>query len=305
MKKRENTQQISRTCESPGTTITNLKREIIDFFTLPYHFVGKRDDKEESRRVLQAAARAYRAHENKDKPVFFDIIDKPEQPPIKVSKVELDESSKRLNTVDVMLMLNRQETRLEHKCLHNLVGPKNTISGTYRCTKCGLTLYLTVVKQRDTKRNDKHMCTVDEEKVIKMVVEEMLQQGRMFTSVDVGNRIKLSGTWISNHEVASYLRDNVITVASNLQISYIQTLIPVTLKDGSTRLATLYHHVADNPNDYKERNQKALNPIEANHPRAASLYTQAVPPAVVASAPQTPPDPDPGLDISHWRITSV
>lgn len=263
--------------------------------TLPRLLVEKDID---SKKYQKGAARrvARLLAQQKNEPRIIDYIDLP----------KLEDSYRYTQAADFGFMLNRRKLKPEDECWHDFMGPgKGTVSGTYRCTKCGLTLYVSVIGKPTASEDNKQMCTVDEERIIKMTVEEMLQQGQMFTSVDVGNKIKLSGTWISNHEVATYLRDNVLWISQNLMILYKQTPIPVTIEDGSTRQASLYHPVGSNPDDYRERSQKALNPIEANHPKAASLHIQSVPPVVAAPAPQPTPDPDPGIDISPWRITSV
>ncbi len=174
---------------------------------------------------------------------------------------------------------------------------------SYACNKADYMFNLTYVS--DEKRNrleesQKQMCTVDEEKVIKAVVEEALHRKMMFTSVDIANDIKLSGKWIRNHEVASYLRQNVVSICWDLGVSYTTTLIPVTLENGDTTQAYLYHPVDTDADDYKDTNQRALDPITANHPKSAALHIQSIPP--VMSNP-TIDTTDSTFDMTPWRVS--
>ena len=123
----------------------------------------------------------------------------------------------------------------------------------------------------------------------------------MFTSVDIANDIKLSGTWIRNHVVASYLRQNVQAVASGLMLVYEQTLIPVTLENGDTTEAYLYHPGGTDANDYTATDQRALDPIAAGKPKAATIHVQSIPDTLtVDPAPSAPPT----IDLSAWRLSS-
>lgn len=148
------------------------------------------------------------------------------------------------------------------------------------------------------------MCTLIEEKIIKTTVEEFLQQGKMFTSLDIANTIKLSGTWIRNREVASYLRQNVMSLTWNLGVSYSATLIRVTLANGDPTQAYLYHPFGTDAGDYTETNQQALDPITSNHPKSASLHIQAIPPVMSNPTIDTTDDSD-IFDITPWRVSSA
>jgi hypothetical protein len=245
---------------------------------------------EHARDTLQSAGRYYRQYLNKERPVIVDYID-------------LMESDKALRETDCAFSLSVKGRK--ESCAHELIGPKNTMSGTYHCEKCGLTVYLVVIKEAKKEEDTKPMCTVDEERIIKMTVEEFLQQGKMFTSVDVANKIKLSGAWIRNHEVAGYLRGNVLGIARMLMMVYKQTMIPVTLADGSVTETYLYHPVNTDANDYTDRDQRALDPITANHPKSASLHIQSIPPVMSNPVVVAPPDPDPSFDIDPWRVASA
>jgi hypothetical protein len=228
-----------------------------------------------------------------------------------ITACEMAESYAQMNRADYMLSLHyvvpAPTASIDFmisglsSCSHELIIPPN-IFGVYRCVKCGLRFALRSLRERNRREVSKQMCTADEERVIKMKVEEFLQQGKMFTSVDIANEIKLSGTWIRNRDVAGYLRGNAMSLARMLMIVYRQTMIPVTLDDGTTTETYLYYPMGMDANDYTNTNQRALGPIDANHPRSASIHVQSVPPIV--STP-TPVDTTPSFDIKPWRVTSV
>lgn len=83
---------------------------------------------------------------------------------------------------------------------------------------------------------------------------ELIGKNAMFTSVDVGNAIKEEGDWVSNSDVAEWLRTNATIIAQN----YIVTNIPVL---GGAKTARLYHPLGTNADDYQNRDQTALPPM--------------------------------------------
>lgn len=91
-----------------------------------------------------------------------------------------------------------------------------------------------------------------QESSIEKKVQEFVSNRKLFTSVDIGNSLKKSGEWISNREVAQYLRKNFGYVG------YSKTLIDV--KDGL--LAHLYHPADVSADDYTDRDQEALSPSD-------------------------------------------
>ena len=109
------------------------------------------------------------------------------------------------------------------------------------------------------------MCTSDQTAAIMDEAEIWIEQGLMFTSVDIANSLKKRGTWIKNRDVASCLRKNVIALSeeSRFATAYTMSVIDVTLPNGSNTKATLYHMATDDPADYKKTDQKALSPNDA------------------------------------------
>lgn len=248
--------------------------------------------------VLQSAARHYRQYSQKTRPIIFDYIDLPDAHRWENTKKLAEELKEIARATDRAINTSSQRDR---ECVHELVGPENTLSGKYRCKKCGLTVYLSVLKERQKMEDTKLMCTADEERIIRTVVVEALHRKMMFTSVDIANDIKLSGNWIRNHVVASYLRTNVLSICWDLGISYTTTLIPVTLENGDVTQAYLYHPFDTDASEYTDRHQRALDPIAANHPKSATLHIQDIPP--VMSNPTI--DTDTTFDITPWRVSSA
>lgn len=91
-------------------------------------------------------------------------------------------------------------------------------------------------------------------KIISSKFNEFVAKNAMFTSIDIANSIKKDCTWIRNSEVAKWLRDNALNIAT----SYNSVKIPV--KNG--RNASLYYPSNTNPDDYKDRDQDALPPVQ-------------------------------------------
>ena len=122
---------------------------------------------------------------------------------------------------------------------------------------------------------------------VKEAVREFVTGGKMFTSVDVGNEVKKAGTWIRNRDVASELR-HLFRSGDSVFDGYDMARIAV---DGGASTATLYLPCGSDPEDYKERNQKALGPVAAKPgvgaaPTAATRVTPAQAPSITRMPPQ-------------------
>jgi len=99
---------------------------------------------------------------------------------------------------------------------------------------------------------------MNNEKLIREVVESFVTSDKSFTSVDISNKIKLEkNIFIRNIEVRNWLRDNLKN--DDLFIDYATTSINVM---NDTRKATLYHPNWISPDSYKNRDQRALTPSE-------------------------------------------
>jgi len=91
---------------------------------------------------------------------------------------------------------------------------------------------------------------------IQAKVDEFVKDTKGFTSVDIGNAIKTDGTWISNREVAAFLRR--WTPPANYGI----TKVSVDLPDGGTAMAGVYLPDTMAVADYTATKQEAMKPEE-------------------------------------------
>ncbi len=117
------------------------------------------------------------------------------------------------------------------------------------------------------------MCTVDEEIRIGKEVKAWMLKNKMFTSVDIGNAMKDKGDTIRNRDVAHYLRTAWRTLAIWAGASYEQTPIDVTLADGVTTQASLYHPQGADISEYTDRSQVATPPVRGQS--MSQNFTQA------------------------------
>jgi len=103
---------------------------------------------------------------------------------------------------------------------------------------------------------------------VKVVVEEFSRGQKQFTSIDVANQVKRSGKWRRNRDVASELRDMYATDDAALA-GYSRCSIAVK---GGSKTATLYFPSGTDPEDYKDRDQRADSPTP---PASRGASTQA------------------------------
>jgi len=86
-------------------------------------------------------------------------------------------------------------------------------------------------------------------------VEQFMQNGTAFTSLDIANIAKDASYRIRNHEVANWLRSNAITISFDGGYLYNQSLIQVDSKAVGMTLAYCYHYYNDSSDDYLDRDQ--------------------------------------------------
>jgi len=113
------------------------------------------------------------------------------------------------------------------------------------------------------------------------VVKRFVGMGAKFTSVDVANEVKRSGVWRRNSDVAAELRRMFKAGECGLS-SYEMSAINVL--SGSKR-AILYHLSGSDPDDYQDRDQRALKPSDVNAAPKAATAPKARPTAKAASKP--------------------
>lgn len=120
--------------------------------------------------------------------------------------------------------------------------------------------------------------TQDIEAVTRMVVERYTYEGFLFTALDVSNTVKQQLPGIRHREVAPIVRD--LFQDGAFGDDYERTTIDVTLQNGSTTQALLYHLEDDEPDDYAgtQRQQVAIPPVpvSTSGPVAAAPATDSV-----------------------------
>lgn len=131
------------------------------------------------------------------------------------------------------------------------------------------------------------MPTLDD--TVLSVVRDFVNQGVMFTALDVSNKVKESMPHARHGEVRDHVR-NLFSTEIEVN-SYARTPIPVTLADGKVVEALLYHPLSDSWDldvkyDAQKRSATSARPVAAA-PVAVSA------PAAVVAAPAPTPAPAP------------
>lgn len=79
--------------------------------------------------------------------------------------------------------------------------------------------------------------------VVRETVQQFVKDGLLFTGLDVSNKVKETLPFARHSEVSELVR---LSFASEFEpAGYAKSPINVTLSDGSTRTAMLYHSLAD------------------------------------------------------------
>ena len=96
--------------------------------------------------------------------------------------------------------------------------------------------------------------------IIEKTIDEFVDAGILFTSVDIANKIKSEGTWVKNRDVSAYLKN---AFATNQYITYKVSKISVKrTEDDKLVDAFLYHPINKDPSEYKNTDLKALSPSD-------------------------------------------
>jgi hypothetical protein len=129
--------------------------------------------------------------------------------------------------------------------------------------------------------------------LVSEVILEFIKGDALFTALDVSNKVKETSPFVRHREVRELVR---AAFAAEIEPSgYARTPIAVTLSDGSTTEALLYHPLADSWDldskyDAQKRGQAASTPIAAP-PAVANPVVNVTVPATVTPAPSTPVPP--------------
>jgi hypothetical protein len=130
--------------------------------------------------------------------------------------------------------------------------------------------------------------------VVSETVRQFVQDGLLFTGLDVSNEVKKTLPFARHSEVSELVRE--LFVSEIEPSGYAKTPIPVTLKDGSVRNALLYHSLADAWDldakyDSQKRTQVAARPSTVAPVTVASVAangTVTVTPTATVSTPTAP-----------------
>ena len=95
---------------------------------------------------------------------------------------------------------------------------------------------------------------------IRDTVKKFVDDEKMFTSVDIATDIKKRGIWVRTVEVRAWLQRNFDK--DSLMGDYNSSQIGVC---NNTTLATLYHPIWQDPNEYQDRDQQPLTPIDVKN----------------------------------------
>lgn len=132
------------------------------------------------------------------------------------------------------------------------------------------------------------------DEVVTEVVRQFVKDGVLFTGLDVSNKVKETLPFARHSDVSELVR---LSFSSEMETNgYSRSPIDVTLKDGSTKTALLYHLVSDawdfdNKYDSQKRNQVSARPVTPVVPVPATVSangTVTVTPAATIPVTSTP-----------------
>ena len=134
---------------------------------------------------------------------------------------------------------------------------------------------------------------------VRAVVEDLVHTEQLFTALDVSNKVKVQLPNVRHRDVRDQVR--VLFDTWMTSMDYERTPITVTLEDGSTAKAMLYHSVdlwdedLDKLYDQQKRSQVAIKPIAPTPlTNIASVATMApMPGAATVTIAMTAPVPMP------------
>jgi len=132
----------------------------------------------------------------------------------------------------------------------------------------------------------------DVKNVVKQIVKSFVDQGWLFTALDISNAVKQQLPYVKHREVRDIVRD--LFVVELEPQGWAKTPITVKLADGSSATALLYHDLAsswDLDTKYNDQ-QRAQVAVPLNAPTTApSLPVPPAPvsePKAVSTVSQTP-----------------
>lgn len=137
------------------------------------------------------------------------------------------------------------------------------------------------------------MNTLEDE--VRSVITGFMNSGELFTALDVSNKVKLTFPFARHREVRDVVRSLFATFIE--PAGWSRTPITVTLADGSTAEALLYHCLSDtwdldNKYDAQKRQQGTLQQVQVVvQPATPTVVNAVVPAATPSAAPVSAGDP--------------
>lgn len=130
------------------------------------------------------------------------------------------------------------------------------------------------------------------ENTVRTVVEDFINKNELFTALDVSNKVKSLDPNARHRQVRDVVRAIFTTEIEPL--GWTRSPITVTLDDGTTAEALLYHPISDtwdldNKYDTQRRQQTAVNPVAVAAAVAAASNTLTAAPTPVTTATVTAP----------------
>ena len=124
------------------------------------------------------------------------------------------------------------------------------------------------------------------ENEVRSVIRDFIDQGNLFTGLDVSNKVKLSVPFARHSDVSELVRDLFTTEIESS--GYGRSPIDVVLADGSKRTAMLYHSLADTWDldtkyDSQKRAQTTLKPVQVAQAVVAAAQVATNPVATVSA----------------------
>lgn len=139
--------------------------------------------------------------------------------------------------------------------------------------------------------------------VVRQVIRDFVKADRLFTGLDVSNEVKKTLPFARHSEVSDLVRQLFTTDVETE--GYGRTPIDVTLSDGSTRTALLYHPLADSWDldtkyDTQKRAQTSSRPVSMAQSVVAVTPTVSLPPSLpVPVTPPSTPKVNPVVPVVH------
>lgn len=140
------------------------------------------------------------------------------------------------------------------------------------------------------------------EDTVRLVVQDFVGRSVLFTALDVSNAVKQQMPHVKHREVRDVVRGMFTTDIETA--GWARTPITVTLKDGTTAEALLYHPLTsswdlDNEYNVQQRSATSFRAVAAAQATVAQAQVQTVQAAAV-STPAPAPVPAPAPARALW-----